>query len=234
MPLVDGIAFHRRGVSLPDAATLVVADLHVGRDEASNVTLPLGERPDLVDRLGALLAETDPETVVFAGDVLHRFDAASERARETVDELADVCRDAGVRPVFIRGNHDTVLPELRDGVESAHVVNADPRTVVCHGHEIPEVSADRYVVGHDHPAITIEGQRHPCFLEIPEAHCGADVLMLPAFSRLAPGVTVNDARGGDLQSPLVDSLADARPVVYDPEDRSTLRFPPLSEFRRML
>jgi metallophosphoesterase superfamily enzyme len=231
---VDGITFHRRGVFVPAAATLVVADLHVGRGEASNVTFPLGERADLVDRLGALLAETEPETVVFAGDVLHRFDGASERARGTVDALAHACRDAGARSVFVRGNHDTVLDDLCDDVESAHVVADNPRTVVCHGHEVPETRADRYVIGHDHPAITIEGQRHPCVLAIPDAHRGADVLMLPAFSRLASGVTVNDARGGDLQSPLIDSLAEARPVVYDTEGRSTLQFPPLSEFRKLL
>ena len=231
---MDGITFHRRGVFLPDAATLVVADLHVGRGEASTVTLPLGERTDLVDRLRGLLAETKPETVVFAGDVLHRFDGATERTRGTVDALVEACSDADVRPMFVRGNHDAVLDDLRDGVEPAYVAADDPRTVVCHGHELPEISADRYVIGHDHPAITVEGKRHPCFLEIRDAHRGADVLMLPAFSRLAPGVTVNDARGGDLQSPLVDSLADARPIVYDADDRSTLRFPPLSEFRQFL
>lgn len=231
---MDGTAFRRRGAVLTGAATLVVADLHVGRDEASNVTLPLGERTDLVDRLRELLAETTPETVAFAGDVLHRFDGASERARRTLDALVGACRDVDAQPVFVRGNHDTVLGDLRDDVEPSYVVDGSPRTVVCHGHEVPDTSADRYVIGHDHPVITIEGQRHPCFLEIPDAHRGADVLMLPAFSRLAPGVSVNDARGGDLQSPLVDSLVDARPIVYDSDDRSTLRFPPLSEFRRLL
>ena len=231
---MNGVAFDRRGVFLTDAATLVVADLHAGRGEASNVTLPLGERADLRDRLDRLLSEREPETVVFAGDVLHRFDGATQRARGTVDALVDACYDAGARPVFVRGNHDTALDGLRDGVVSAHVVDGARRTVVCHGHERPDVDADRYVIGHDHPAITIEGKRHPCFLEVPDAHRGADVLMLPAFSRLAPGVTVNDARGSDLQTPLIDGVSDARPVVYDPDDGSTLRFPPLSEFRRLL
>ena len=231
---MNGVAFDRRGVFLTDAATLVVADLHAGRGEASNVTLPLGERADLRDRLDRLLSEREPETVVFAGDVLHRCDGATQRARGTVDALVDACYDAGARPVFVRGNHDTALDGLRDGVVSAHVVDGARRTVVCHGHERPDVDADRYVIGHDHPAITIEGKRHPCFLEVPDAHRGADVLMLPAFSRLAPGVTVNDARGSDLQTPLIDGVSDARPVVYDPDDGSTLRFPPLSEFRRLL
>ena len=231
---MDRIAFHRRGVFLTETATLVVADLHVGRGEASNVTLPLGEREDLVTRLGDLLAATDPETVAFAGDVLHRFDGATDRARRTVDALVGACRDAGARPVFVRGNHDTALGNLRDDIDPAHVVDGSRRTVVCHGHKPPERDADRYVIGHDHPAITIEGKRHPCFLEVPDAYRGADVLMLPAFSRLAPGTTINDARGSDLQSPLVDGLAAARPVVYDAEDGSPLRFPPLSEFRRLL
>ena len=231
---MNGVAFNRRGVFLTDAATLVVADLHAGRGEASNVTLPLGERADLRYRLDRLLSEREPETVVFAGDVLHRFDGATQRARGTVDALVDACYDAGARPVFVRGNHDTALDGLRDGVVSAHVVDGARRTVVCHGHERPDVDADRYVIGHDHPAITIEGKRHPCFLEVPDAHRGADVLMLPAFSRLAPGVTVNDARGSDLQTPLIDGVSDAQPVVYDPDDGSTLRFPPLSEFRRLL
>jgi len=231
---VDDVTFHRRAVFLPATATLVVADLHVGRAEASNVTLPLGEREDLVGRLRTLVDETHPDTVAFAGDVLHRFDRVTDRARGAVDALVAVCHDADARPVFVRGNHDTALDSVREGVETAAVVDTDPRTVVCHGHERPDPDADRYLIGHDHPAITIEGQRHPCFLHVPDAYGGADVVVLPAFSRLAAGVTVNDARGSDLQSPLVDDLTDARPTVYDGEDGAALTFPALSKFRRLL
>ena len=219
---------------LPSTATLVVADLHVGRGEASNVTLPLGEREDLVDRLRTLVDETDPDRVVFGGDVLHRFDRVTERARETIDALVATCRDTDARPVFVRGNHDTTLDSITGDIQAGVLVDTDPRTVVCHGHDLPTLDADRYLIGHDHPAITIEGTRHPCFLTAPDAYDGTDVLMLPAFSRLAAGVTVNDARGGDLQSPLIDSLHDARPIVYDTEEREPLTFPPLSEFRRLL
>jgi putative SbcD/Mre11-related phosphoesterase len=231
---VDDVTFHRRAVFLPATATLVVADLHVGRAEASNVTLPLGERADLVSRLRTLVDETDPDTVAFAGDVLHRFDRVTDRAAGAVDALVAVCRDADARPIFVRGNHDAALDAIRGDAEAAVVVGTDPRTAVCHGHERPDTDADRYLIGHDHPAITIEGQRHPCFLHVPDAYDGADVLVLPAFSRLAAGVTVNDARGGDLRSPLVDDLTDARPTVYDGEDGAALTFPALSEFRRLL
>ncbi|MFC6726418.1 metallophosphoesterase, partial [Halobium palmae] len=44
---MKGLAFRNRAVFLPAAETLVVADLHVGRDENSGVEFPLGERADL-------------------------------------------------------------------------------------------------------------------------------------------------------------------------------------------
>ncbi|MFB6090824.1 MAG: metallophosphoesterase [Halobellus sp.] len=231
---MDGIEYRERSAYLTHAETLVVADLHVGRASASDVDFPLGERRDLTERLGARLAEFDPDIAVFAGDVLHRFGTVTERSRETVAGLAEACRDAGTEPVFVRGNHDTALDAACDDVRDAYVASEEPRVVVCHGHEAPEIDADRYVIGHDHPAIAIEGQRRPCFLNAPDAHRGADVLMLPTFSRAAAGVEINDARGGDLQSPLLDRLDDVRPVVYDDDTGEALTFPPLGQFRRML
>ncbi|WP_231554229.1 metallophosphoesterase [Halobellus rufus] len=230
----DDIAFRSRSIYLRGADALVLADLHVGRGEASNVTLPVGERRDLTSRLDALLDATRPATTVFAGDVLHRFGPVSERSRETVAALRDCCADAGSDPVFVRGNHDTALDTVCDDVRECYVVGGEPKTVVCHGHEEPPVAADRYVIGHDHPAIEIEGRRRPCALVAPDAHRGADVVMVPAFSRLAPGVEINDARADDLLSPLLDGLDDVRPVVYDDDRAEALAFPPLSSFRRML
>jgi hypothetical protein len=94
--------------------------------------------------------------------------------------------------------------------------------------------ADLYLVGHDHPAISIEGRKRPCFLYGPDSYRGGDVLMLPAFSRLAAGATVNGMRTSDFQSPLVTDADALRPVVYDPDREEALSFPPLGEFRRLL
>jgi len=231
---VDDVDYFARAVYLSAADAFVVADLHVGRSEASDVEYPLGERRDLLERLRRLLGTVDPKTVVFAGDVLHRFGTVTERSRVTVERLATCCRDAGSDPVFVRGNHDAALDSIRNDVRDAYVASDDPRIVVCHGHEEPSVDADAYVIGHDHPAIEIEGQRRPCFLNAPDAHRGGDVLMLPAFSRAAAGVDINDARGEDLLSPLVGDLDSVRPVVYDEEAAEALAFPPLESFRRML
>jgi hypothetical protein len=235
-------AFRDRAVYLPGPAALVVADLHVGRAEASEVQVPLGERADLTERLGALVDRHSPETVVVAGDVLHSFGHVSHRATETLAGLAAVCRDAGARPVLVAGNHDAMLATAWEGeVHDAYVLDGGETgdLVVCHGHEEPEYGGrDRdpglYVVGHDHPAITIEGQKRPCFLYGEGCYRGADLLMLPAFSRVAAGVSVNGMRAADFQSPLVRDADALRPVVWDESAEEALSFPPLGQFRRML
>lgn len=231
---VEDVEFLSRALYLRRADALVLADLHIGRGEASNVTLPIGERRDLRERLEALLARTNPATTVFGGDIVHQFGTVTERSRETVATLSDACADADSAPVFVRGNHDSALDTVSDDVREYYVAHENPRTVVCHGHEEPTVDAERYIIGHDHPAVSIEGRRRPCVLVAPDAYRGADVVMLPAFSRLAAGVEINDARADDLLSPLLDDLDDVRPIVYDEDRGESLAFPPLASFREML
>lgn len=227
--------FRDRAVYLPDERALVVADLHVGRDAASAYELPLGEREDLAARLADLLSIFDPAEVVVAGDLLHAFDRVPEGVEETLGTLRETVADAGTELVVVRGNHDSMLASLLESpdvtVRDEHLVGD---TLVHHGHEEPESVAARYVVGHDHPAIEIEGTRHPCLLYGPDTFRGGDVLVLPAFNRLAPGTTVNGMRTADFQTPLVTDADALRPMVWDDESAEVLSFPPLGKFRRLL
>jgi hypothetical protein len=224
------VTYRDRAVFLERDETLVLADLHVGRDATSDVAFSLGERADLTNRLEALLERFSPETVVFAGDLLHSFSVIPAEVPETVDALRGAVQDAGARVVVTPGNHDTMLPSLWDGpTETAFRVDD---SLVCHGHELPEAEAARYVVGHDHPKITIEGRDHPCYLR-GEFRDG-EVLMLPAFTKLAGGVSVNRMRTADFQSPLVTDASALRPVVLSTGSGEAREFPPLGEFRRLL
>ena len=230
---MDEFAFRDRALYLPAAETLVLADLHLGRAAVSNVSVPLGESTDLLDRLAALRARFDPATVVFAGDLLHSFSTVPDGVAETVAELHDRCVDDGIEVIAIEGNHDRLLEGVWPaGVESA--VTLDDGTVVCHGHEVPERSGDRYLIGHDHPAITIEGVKRPCLCVDPTGYRGSELVVLPAFTRLAGGVELNSLRANAFQSPLVSSVDSLQPIVWDADRETTLEFPPLGEFRRLL
>lgn len=227
----EGVRAHGRAAYLPAAEAVVVADLHAGRAAASDAAGLLDERADLRDRLGRVVEATDPETVVFAGDVLDRFDGPTRRAAGTVRSLAGLVRASGARPVAVAGNHDGGLAATWPGpVHDAYRLGTG--TVVCHGHERPEVDGDRYVCGHLHPALTAAGRKRDCFLAGNGGAGGRPVIVVPAFSTVARGMRIE--RRERIDSPLVTDLDALRPGVVDDDAGETLWFPPLGELRRHL
>jgi len=220
--------------------TLVLADLHFGKAAASNVEFPLGAEDDAVDRLRDSLAHFEPAEVVLAGDVFHTFEYVPDGAEDALAAVVRAVREAGAELVVVEGNHDAMLDSVYAGeVCQAYELSGSERdetTVVCHGHEEPDRRADRYVIGHDHPAIVIEGQKRPCFLDGRGVYRRSDVLVVPSFNRMVAGVSVNGRLGASRPelSPLVTRVGEFRPVVYDDEAGETLEFPPLSQFQKML
>jgi len=220
-----------RAAYLPNADALVLADLHLGRSRTSNVELPLPEREAIPSRLRDLLAAFAPETVVIAGDVCHAFGRMPGGVPEAFAAVRERTESAGADLVVVRGNHDVTLDAVAAPVPETRLRDG---TVVHHGHERPEGDAERYVVGHEHPAIEIEGVRRPCFLWGDGAYRGSDVLVLPAFTELAAGTVVNGMWGRDAQSPLLADLGAFRPVVSEEKSGETFVFPPLDSFRELL
>ncbi|QSG14797.1 metallophosphoesterase [Halapricum desulfuricans] len=238
------ITFRDRAALIEE--TLVLADLHFGRASESAVEAPIEDGRDVLDRFVNLLEATEPRDVVVAGDLLHAFDTATPTVEHRLAALDERVADAGAELIVVAGNHDTMLGEIRDGpivdryrLDDRTVVvhgheRPDDRTVVVHGHERPGVEAERYVLGHDHPAIEIEGQRRPCFLRGPGGPDSAELLVLPAFNRFTAGVPVNGMSADDFQSPLVVAADPLEPIVRDENARETLRFPSLGSLRHHL
>lgn len=224
----EDCVFRDRAVYLPGERTLVLADVHLGRDRASNVQFPLGERRDLLSRLESLLARFEPREVVVAGDLLHSFDHLAPTVERSLGAFERLIDDRNARLVTTRGNHDSMLESVFEPVVSEYTVGD---ALVCHGHERPSKAA-RYLVGHVHPAIEIEGRKRPCYLRGPTAGNDGEVLVLPAFTRLAGGVDV--ARVRSLRSPLLGNPDAYRPIVLDEDGDETLAFPALGEFRSLL
>ena len=230
---MDDITFRERAVYLEATETLVVADLHLGRAATSAVDVPLEEAGDIHARLAGLLERFEPRQTVFAGDMLHSFSTVPAGVDETVDELYRQSREAGCEVRALEGNHDRLLAAVWPEKVEKSVRLAD-QTVICHGHTEPDRDGERYVIGHDHPAINIEGKRHPCLCVDPTGYRGRELVVLPAFTRLAGGVELNRLRADALQSPLIKSVESLQPHIWDADDETALQFPPLGEFRRLL
>lgn len=227
------LRFRDRGVYLDAADALLLADLHLGRESQSRVEIPL-TKPDAVrERVAALLDAVSPATLVLAGDVLHSFESVSMTAQRAVEGIYADCVDTDTEPIAVAGNHDTRLSNCWPGAVRDAVSLADG-TVVCHGHDEPTITGDRYCIGHDHPALSIEGMRRPCYLFGESQYRDSDLVVLPAFTKWAGGVELNQRQAGDLQSPLLTDLSSMQPVVWDADSEESLWFPPFESLWNQL
>ncbi|MFB6360814.1 MAG: metallophosphoesterase [Halobacteriales archaeon] len=219
-----------RAVYLPAAEALVLADLHLGKVAASAIEAPMGAGASMVDRLDALIDQFRPAEVVLAGDLLHSYASIPRAARDTLEELLARIAAAGADAVAIEGNHDPLLSELVDrNIHAAYTLSDG--TVVCHGHQVPSTTAERFVIGHDHPAIELQGRRRPCYLQAESVYEGADVLALPAYNPAVRGTVVNGLADGEPLSPFLTNLSRFRPVIRDRDADESLVFPRLDALR---
>jgi hypothetical protein len=171
----------------PREGALIVSDLHFEKGSSfarRGLMLPPYDTRTTLKRLAALRRRYAPNAIVSLGDAFH--DDAAEARLDAVD--ADLLADlmAGLRWVWVLGNHDPAPPqrfaaethtELRVG---GLVFRHDPRPGAAPGE----------LAGHLHPCARVRTewrtQRRRCF-----ATDGVRIV-LPAFGAYAGGLNVLD------------------------------------------
>ena len=225
--------FLDRSVYLTPSETLVLSDLHLGRARTAGIAMPISSADECIARLDPILERLKPRTVVLAGDILDAFSTVPRGVENQFSAVCDAIENRGATVVPLAGNHDTMLAELYDQpVDATYRVG---ETLICHGHELPDDEATRYLIGHEHPAIRIEGVKRPCYLWGPGPN-NSDLLVLPAVSSRSRGTVMNRRTRADCDSPFLGgaSLDEFQPIVRDEDDDATLPFPPLGELRPFL
>jgi putative SbcD/Mre11-related phosphoesterase len=176
----------RAAVHLP-SRTAVVADLHLGynearrrRGEAIPECSPQGE----LAVLDPVLREQAVQRLVIAGDLLE-----GGQPDAVLDDLRLWQRRTGLELVVVPGNHDRGLGRALAAQGNEPAVEFAPEGIrvgefrVVHGDG--EVPAGPLVQGHEHPWVRWNARvGGPCCL------VASDRLVLPAFSRDAAGVNV--------------------------------------------
>src|SRR3990167_269117 len=167
-------------------STLVIADVHIGYEEALNkqgVLVPRQQFEDMakrIEKIFGMLKGKSIERIIVNGDLKHEFGTISEQEwRNTlkfIDLLAKHCNEI----VLVKGNHDTVLGPIAKKrnvkildyfmIES---INEKPinkkatksiKTLIANGNKIlPKElleKASTIIIGHEHPAVSLkEGPR---------------------------------------------------------------------------
>lgn len=237
MSLVEPVPGEPAAVAdLGSGRALVVADFHAGIESAlraDGVSLDsrAGERRE---RLLSLLDRTDPDRVIFLGDLMHAIGDPGGAERGEVEVLLETLDERGVPATLVKGNHDGAIESWTDVevTEGAGVRFGD--VGFAHGHTwpAPEVLDSAVVcVGHEHPAVRLEDEvggtrvepvwlrgslAGEAFAEREESvRAGAELVVFPAFNGLV-GKTWINVEGQEFLAPfLPEGLSNGEAYLLD-------------------
>ncbi|MBI3035309.1 metallophosphoesterase [Candidatus Woesearchaeota archaeon] len=184
-------------------STLVIADVHIGYEEALNkqgILVPRLQFKEIVKRMNgifAILRDKKIERIVVNGDLKHEFGTISEQewrnALKFIDLLSKDCNEI----VLIKGNHDTILGPIarKRNVKCVDYLVVDS-ILITHGNKIPDKTAlkgiKNIIIGHEHPAVSLrEGPRveqFKCFLK--GKYKGRNLIVQPSFNTMVEGTDI--------------------------------------------
>lgn len=194
---------------------LVIADAHFGAESgfsrkgvhiASNST-------DRLRRISACIDETDPDLLLFLGDLKHSVPMMSRQECAELPGILDAIRNQ-IPFRLIPGNHDGGIERFLQPEEllpKTGVIIDGTCYVHGHMHLPPPASAGHLIVcGHHHPVVSLYDEvgcslrAQPAYLlaEVDEASAGfaphttgrggTRILFMPAFFEYAGGVLMSE------------------------------------------
>ena len=191
-PEIPSITLLPQGVVfLSDSATLVVADVHLGKSaafRAQGLPVPEGDTVRDLQRLLDLARNCHAAHLVVAGDLFH---APSGITPLLETALAGFITELGLPITLVVGNHDVKLKQFPSQIRA--VASLDLAESIRVIHDPAHASGERlHLSGHWHPVVRIpDGRRTslrlPCFLY--RNH----TLVLPAFGSFTGGAILSPA-----------------------------------------
>lgn len=176
-------------VFLTLSATLVVADLHLGKSaafRARGLPVPEGDNARDLARLLELAKKYQAARLVIAGDLFH---APAGITPELESALRGFHEALKIPVTLVVGNHDEKLKQLPEHLHPLPWLDLEENLRVIH--DPADASGQRlYICGHLHPVVKIpDGKRTslrlPCFL------LRGHTLVLPSFGSFTGGAIIS-------------------------------------------
>lgn len=212
---------------------IAVGDLHIGISaELSEKGIEIPEQtPRIFERLSNLIEKRKPDRLLLLGDIKHNVPVTSWQEWESLPPFfSDLSQRVKVE--IVPGNHDGDIEGLLSkGVilhEASGATVGDGSLGFFHGHAWPApelMKAETIVMGHNHPQIEIRDElgarsTEPAWLRtklmpkhLPEElkkeveEDGPEVIVVPAFSELVGGGSINRKVPDKLLGPMFESGA---------------------------
>ncbi|MDP9174602.1 MAG: ligase-associated DNA damage response endonuclease PdeM [Planctomycetota bacterium] len=178
-----------RALHWPTRQTLVLADVHLGKDasfRAAGLPVPAGNSAKDLARIEALLSLTGAARLIILGDLVHN------RASHQPELAAAFSAWRALRPrleiLLIRGNHDRHAGPPPPDWHISQVSERLDTGAIALAH-MPQPSEKPLLCGHVHPTVAVRDFDRsfaaiPCFVADPAQ------LILPAFGSFIGGYKV--------------------------------------------
>lgn len=182
--VLEGLEFVGLALYVPGYQALVIADVHLGFEEAlheEGTLVPRGHLRQLMERLEKTRAHLgiDPqrplERVIINGDLSHRFGLLSAQEWKETREFLQRVKEISRHVVIIKGNHDAhlnVVTEDLPGIQIARFYELGS-LLLLHGDSAPDPLPSHtkmILMGHEHPAVGLRDsvtgrtELYKCFL----------------------------------------------------------------------
>ncbi|MEO0512753.1 MAG: ligase-associated DNA damage response endonuclease PdeM [Planctomycetota bacterium] len=193
-----------RAAYWPARETLIVSDVHLGKDQtlrAAGAPMVEGCLEHDLRRLSALVEQTACSRLLVTGDLVH---ATAGLGGGLLERVAEWRRSLGVEVWLVRGNHDRAVGRFGRLWELEVVEPPLVEGPLAFVHEPAEVDGAHAIGGHVHPVVLLKprsrGRRFAGGGGAPiRMHCfrvGERVTVLPAFGSFISGA-VGEPRLGE-------------------------------------
>lgn len=224
----------------PEMDLLVISDLHLGLEGTMTREgnyVPEHQLETVLEEIEKAGRLTDADRILVNGDLKNEF-KTSYKETEEVEQLLKFLKNEFEDVILTVGNHDTFLESTVDkyGLELREHYKEN-QTVFTHGHiGLDDLETGEYetiVLGHEHPALALEDEigvreKVDCFLH-GYTRDGKNIIVLPAFSDISNGTSINETPVHELLSPILKQNVDVKQLkaIAVSREGGLFRFPQL-------
>ena len=201
MKIVNNIEITDLALYLKKENMLIIADSHIGFEEALNkqgVLVPRIHFKELVKRLEKIINGKRFEKIIINGDIKHEFGKISETEWRNTLRLLDFLGRYCDEIILIKGNHDNIIGPVAEKrkvrVKDYYKIG---NILIIHGNKIPDKAVLKQVktiiIGHEHPAIMLRqglrSEKYKCFLK--GKYKRKVLIVQPSLNLLTEGTSID-------------------------------------------
>ncbi len=219
MEILKNIEIVDLALYLKKEKILIIADLHIGQEEAMNkqgILIPRFQFKEIEKRLKNILDKLEIKRIIINGDLKHEFGIISEQEWRNTLKILDLCLNYAP-VILIRGNHDKIIGPIANKRNVQILESYKTKGItILHGDKLKEIKTKTIIIGHEHPAITISDkirkEKYKCFLK--GKWKNKNIIVMPSFNQLTEGTDIASQR---LLSPFLKNISNFE--VYVIEDK---------------